>query len=163
MSIPTRKSIGPWRSQGVTLIELMIVVVIVSILASIAIPSYSQYVLRGHRNNMKTQLAAFATRQEARLADRRSYAADLTLLGLPAAGTSSAPLYMDGNTNLSSSASNARYAVTFSGTPTATTYTLQAVPQGAQASDTRCGTLTITSTGTRSASGSDGGPSCWGR
>src|ERR1044072_419866 len=44
------------RSAGVTLIELMIVVVIVGILAAIAYPSYRGYVLRSHRSDAKVAL-----------------------------------------------------------------------------------------------------------
>jgi type IV pilus assembly protein PilE len=36
------------NNQGFTLIELMIVIVILAIIASIAIPSYSNYVKKAH-------------------------------------------------------------------------------------------------------------------
>ena len=52
------------RERGVTLIELMITVVIVAILAAIAYPSYTQYVLRSHRTAAKTALHDMASRQE---------------------------------------------------------------------------------------------------
>lgn len=41
------------RMQGFTLIEIMIALLIVSILASIAIPMYGDYVRRANRNEMK--------------------------------------------------------------------------------------------------------------
>ena len=52
------------RQQGVTLIELVVVVVIVGILASIAIPSYRNYVLRANRTEGRAALLALATAQE---------------------------------------------------------------------------------------------------
>ena len=44
-------------------------------------------------------------------------------------------------------------------TPTASTYTLTAAPQGAQAQDTSCGSLTLTQAGARGQSGA--GTTCW--
>src|SRR5580704_13364415 len=51
-------------SRGVTLIELMIVVVIASILMAIAVPSYSSYVRRSHRVEAKTAVMDLAGREE---------------------------------------------------------------------------------------------------
>jgi type IV pilus assembly protein PilE len=53
-----------FNSRGVTLIELMIVIIVVAVLASIAIPSYRQYVLRSHRTEAKAALMNVAAAQE---------------------------------------------------------------------------------------------------
>src|SRR5256885_9595200 len=44
------------KNQGFTLIELMIVVAVVGILGAIAIPSYSEYIRRGHRAEARAGL-----------------------------------------------------------------------------------------------------------
>lgn len=69
------------NSQGFTLLELMIVVAIVGILSAIAIPSYSQYVIRANRADAQDQLSEVAFEQE-RFANRnRSYTLNMKQLG----------------------------------------------------------------------------------
>ncbi|MFT6048021.1 MAG: type IV pilus assembly protein PilE [Arenicella sp.] len=71
-------------AQGFTLLELMIVVVIVAMLAAIAIPSYSQYVIRANRSDAQDKLSEVAFEQE-RFANRnRRYTLDMTQLGYAA-------------------------------------------------------------------------------
>jgi type IV pilus assembly protein PilE len=52
------------RERGVTLLELMAVVVIIGILASIAIPSYRSYLLRAQRTGGTAALLRIAAAQE---------------------------------------------------------------------------------------------------
>lgn len=70
------------RKTGFTLIELMIVVAILGILMSIAVPAYNEYIRRGHRATAQQFLLDIAQRQEQYLLDNRQYA---TILG-PGAG-----------------------------------------------------------------------------
>lgn len=59
---------------GFTLIELMIVVAILGIIASIAIPSYQDYVLRGYLVDATNALSTTRARLEQHFQDNRSYA-----------------------------------------------------------------------------------------
>ncbi|HMU86011.1 MAG TPA: type IV pilin protein [Agitococcus sp.] len=52
------------QNKGFTLMELMVTVAIIGILASIAIPSYRQYVLRGNRADMQAQMLVIAAALE---------------------------------------------------------------------------------------------------
>src|SRR5690554_2097629 len=68
--------------KGFTLIELMMVVVIVGILSSIALPSYQQYTMRANRTDGMSSIQMLLDAQERYYADHISYTADLTKLGL---------------------------------------------------------------------------------
>lgn len=63
----------PARSRGFTLIELMIVVGIVAILASIAYPSYRDSVLKGRRAEARAALADLLQQEERYLTQRNTY------------------------------------------------------------------------------------------
>jgi type IV pilus assembly protein PilE len=69
------------KQKGFTLIELMIAVVIVAILASIAIPSYSAYITRSNRRAAQATMMEIATRQHQIFAANRAYAASASDLG----------------------------------------------------------------------------------
>jgi len=60
--------------KGFTLIELVVVVVIVGILVSIAVPSYREYVIRGNRRAAQAAMMDIATRQQQFFVANRTYA-----------------------------------------------------------------------------------------
>ena len=62
------------RQRGFTLIELMITVAIVAILASIAYPSYRDYILRGQLVDATNGLSAMRADMERHFQDNRTYA-----------------------------------------------------------------------------------------
>ena len=63
--------------KGVTLIELMIVVVCVGILAAIAIPAYNDYITRARRSDAFTALETVRAAQEMYRAERGFYSGAL--------------------------------------------------------------------------------------
>ena len=67
-AIEIRKS-----QSGFTLIEVMIVVAIVGILAAVALPQYSQYIMRGNVQEATSRLSDVRTRLEMAYNDSRSY------------------------------------------------------------------------------------------
>lgn len=136
--------ISPIRIRGFTLIEVMIVVVIVAILASIAFPSYQEYVLRSNRTEGQALLSDAAARQERYFAQHNTYADTVTKLGLSSANST-----------------NDLYELSISPNPT-TSFTLTATPRDSQTRDTKCGTLTLNHQGARGRSGSAASVNdCW--
>jgi prepilin-type N-terminal cleavage/methylation domain-containing protein len=63
------------NSAGFTLIELMIVVAIIGLLASIALPNYAAFQLKTKTAEVKSNLAAIVTVEEAYFAEFGSYVA----------------------------------------------------------------------------------------
>ena len=68
------------RESGFTLIELLIVVVIIGILASIAIPKFANTKEKAYLASMKSDLRNLVTVEEGYLADNRIYASALGAL-----------------------------------------------------------------------------------
>lgn len=63
-----------YKRQGFTLIEVMITVAIIAILASIALPSYQQYIIRANRSAAQAVMLDIANRQQQYFIANRSYA-----------------------------------------------------------------------------------------
>lgn len=76
------------RIQGFTLVELMITVAIIGILASIAIPSYQNYVQRGFRSDSIADIEKVLAAQLQFYTEQRSYTLQLGTGGLGFPGTS---------------------------------------------------------------------------
>lgn len=73
------------RMRGITLIELMIVVVIIGFMAVIAYPNYREFAARAKRNEAKAALLQIATNQERFYLQNNTYTCDMTRLGFSAA------------------------------------------------------------------------------
>ena len=71
----TRKSSQARAGAGFTLLELMVTVAIVGILASVAMPSYRDYVRRGQLPEAFTGLADYRVKMEQYYQDSRKYGA----------------------------------------------------------------------------------------
>ena len=69
------------KQNGVTLIELMIVVVVISILAAVAYPNYQEFTARAKRNEARSALLRLAVNQERFYLNNNTFTQDLTQLG----------------------------------------------------------------------------------
>lgn len=65
--------------KGFTLIELMIVVTLVAILATVALPAYDDYIIRANRRAAQAEMLAMANLEQQYFLANRSYANAATL------------------------------------------------------------------------------------
>ena len=129
------------KARGFTLIELMIVIAVLAILVAIAYPSYQRHIEKTRRADGQSALLGAAQEME------RCFTRNNTYTGCFTTDPTSPQASPDEFYNLHA-------------TLTATTYTLNAVPAGAQTTDA-CGTFTLDHRGNR---GHGGGANdrCWG-
>ncbi|RUO61839.1 type IV pilin protein [Pseudidiomarina insulisalsae] len=109
------------KQSGMTLIELMIVVVIIGIIASAAYPNFVDYVREARRADAMGQLLTLQMAQEEYRLKNNSYA-DIATLGI----TLNSDYYNFSVSNIG-----------------AETYTLTATATGGQVNDTGCTTISI--------------------
>jgi type IV pilus assembly protein PilE len=150
---------GQRKMRGFSLLELMIVLAIVAILASISYPSYRESVAKTKRAQAAGQLLEVAQFMQRFYSQNDRY--DQTNQTKPAAAAVPAVL---ANAPKDSPAANANYNISFAAnTLTSNSFTLQAVPANIMVGD-RCGTLQLTSTGRRLITGNADGSTlanCW--
>jgi len=122
-----RRSVGR-LPRGFTLIEVMIVVVIIALLATVALPAYLDQVRKSRRADAIARISQFQQAQERWRSNNATYGT-LANLGI---GATTADGY---------------YSLSMTASPTATTYQLLATATGAQASDTNCKFLALSMSG----------------
>lgn len=140
------------KPNGFTLLELLIVVAIMGILTSIALPAYQNSVIRSGRAEAKTELLQVASDQERYFSNFNTYVDDALPLNTPVVAD------RDRTTQ------NGFYAISVSacaGGTIATCFLATATAQNDQTADS-CATLTYSDTGARGATG-DTTDECWQR
>jgi type IV pilus assembly protein PilE len=135
------------RHAGFTLIEVMIVVVIIGILATVGYPAYTDYVRRGKIAEATAQLGVWRAKMEQYFLDNRTY--------IDAGGNCGVPVPSGGDIKY--------FTFTCPG-PTASAYTLQA--DGVAAQGMGGFTYTINQQNAKAStisgvSGWTGSTSCW--
>ncbi len=120
-----------YASGGFTLIEIMIVVVIVSILAMIAVPAYNDSVNKARRTDGQAALMDIMARQERYFTENSTYTTNLSDLNISSASS------QEGYYTISLAACGSDIAICVIATAT---------PGAAQADD---GWMTLDSTGAK--------------
>lgn len=150
------------KQNGMTLIELLIVVAIVGILAAVAMPSYNQYVSQSRRADAKTVLLEAAQVLERVYTANNCYNwknATSTCVATTAEATTQ--LGALGFVPKGATSGSEDYTVTLSAI-TANSFTLQAAPRaGGRMAGDACGTYTLTNTGVQGSGGT--AANCWQR
>lgn len=149
------------RGRGFSLLELMVVLAIIGILASIAIPNYTSYIVKSKRAAAAAFIMGLSNSEAQVLLDLRQYVSVANNAAFPNAPTAvspglavTVPNDVSNNYNVSIAAANPANAPP--------SFVITAAPTGGQATaDAACGSLTIDQTGTKGISGTGSVATCW--
>jgi len=141
--------------HGYSMVELVVIMAIIALLASIAYPSYRVFMLRSHRAEATMALIDVSRRMEQYFATNLAYTNDFVALGL------GGEPYVTEHDNYS-----IRVRDNGGGggaCPIAICFELEAAPIGAQADDTECALFQLNSSGVRGALDDDNNQNdrCW--
>ncbi len=146
------------HDRGFSLIELMVVMTVIGILATIVYPLYQDSVRKARRADAKTVMLELALWMERFYTENHRY--DATWTDPSVAVTSLTPA----NLQFAPKEGNQKYYTIRLTNLSAQTFTIEAAPiaAGPQRSDP-CGTLTLTQTGQKGVAGSASLPAggCW--
>ena len=143
------------RLTGFTMVEIAIVLVIVSLLAAFAYPSYLSQVRKSRRADASIVIESMAQEQERFFSRFRTYT---SVVAAPQSCTGAAC----GLGQLDNMSRNDYYTVTSAGD--GTSFTLTATARGTQVDDDDCQSMSMNNVGVRSSLDSSGGDStdeCW--
>lgn len=132
---------------GFSLIEILIVVSIIGILASIAVPAYNGYIIKGKRSEGRAAIMDAAARQERFYSDCNQYG------NIGNANDCTGP-----TVNINATSESGEYNVTVALGANNQSFTLTATPTF---TDTKCTTLTYTSAGVKDFTGPGPIGICW--
>lgn len=135
------------RQRGITLIELLTVIIVVAILGAVSVTTYRSYLVRSNRTEAKMALLRVQAAQEKFFLQNNQYATNALLAAAPPAGL-----------GVPTTTPRGFYTISIEGW-SATTYTAVATATGGQADDVAaCRRLTIDHTGARTPDEASG---CW--
>ena len=156
--------------RGFTLIEIMIVVAVIALLASVAMPAYFDSIRKSRRADAITAINQVSQAQERWRANSPTYSPNLGSGGLlvtsAATAVTTSGTVSSSQFNIPSGYYRLRVSTDSNLNANQTSYTVLATGIGSQASDSRCTSLTMTVTGGNFAYTSTGTATanqCWNR
>jgi type IV pilus assembly protein PilE len=138
------------RQTGVTLMELLTVIVILGVISAVAVPSYRNYLVRTNRSDAKSALMQIQANQEKFYIQNNEYTDDLATKSPNGLG-------------MAELTANRYYRLNVDVDDDGQGYTATATPteEGGQDDDKQCGTFSINDAGVRDVTGTSDMAFCW--
>jgi len=136
--------------RGVTMFELLVVLVLVGVVAALALPAYRRQMIRVHRTEAITALLDLQIAEERFFLRHHSYTTNIT--AAPPEGLGLSATTLSGRYWLSAAVADDGQSFIATATPTRT---------GGQDTDLECLAFSIDARGRRAVSGTSGARHCW--